>query len=166
MAMTLVSTVTLTTETFQFEFINLPQTGKDLLLVGLGRINGTGPTAIELKINGSQANMSYRGLKGTGSSVASGSGSTNDGMSYANVLPGTAATSNTFGSFQIYIPNYTSTTAKAVSFDGVGENNATAAEQGITAMNWAGSAAITSLAILCQTNNMVVGSTASLYLVS
>ena len=166
MAMTLVSTVTLSTETFQFEWTNIPQTGKDLLIVASARINATGPTEAEVKPNGVQTNLSWRGLRGTGSAAASSNGATYSNMSYAQIIPGTAATANTFGNFQIYIPNYTSSAAKSMSFDGVGENNATAAQQGITAWLWNNTAAITSLGVLCAAGNMVVGSSASLYIIS
>lgn len=166
MAMTLLNTVTLSAETFQFEWTNIPQTGKDLLVVVSARLNTTGPTEAEIKLNGVQSNLSWRGLRGTGTVVGSSTNTNYSNMSYVAVIPGTGATTNTFSNFQVYVPNYTSSTVKTSSFEGVAENNASASQLGIAAWNWNDTSAITSLAIVCSTGNMVVNSTASLYIIS
>ena len=42
-------------------------------------------------------------------------------------MQGSKATSGTFASYDIYIPNYTSSNPKSISWDGVTENNSTTA---------------------------------------
>jgi hypothetical protein len=76
---------------------------------------------------------------------------------------GTTATANTFASTEIYIPNYTSTTSKSVSIDGVTENNATTSYQTFTAGLSTLSTAITSVSFGLGAGNFVQYSTFSLY---
>jgi hypothetical protein len=82
-------------------------------------------------------------------------------------MPGASATANTFSNTEFYIPNYTSSVAKSVSINGVGENNATQSAQAITAALWTGTAAITSVTILPSSGNTIAQhSTASLYIIT
>ena len=69
---------------------------------------------------------------------------------------------NTFGNIEITFPNYTAAAYQPYSFDGVTENNATAAEQSLVAGLKSVSAAITSL-VLETDNNWKAGSTFTLY---
>jgi hypothetical protein len=63
----------------------------------------------------------------------------------------------------IYIPNYTGSTAKSVSVDGVMENNATYAAAGIIAGLWNDTAAVTSVSISSEVATLVQYSSATLY---
>ena len=79
------------------------------------------------------------------------------------------ATANTFASDAIYVSNYTSSVAKSVSVDGVSESNTGDAFRyglGISAGNWTGTSAITSLLISADSSNFDQHSTASLYIIS
>jgi hypothetical protein len=55
---------------------------------------------------------------------------------YLGASTGNGATANTFSNIGVYLPNYTASTAKSMSTDTVGENNATQAFQTITAALW------------------------------
>jgi hypothetical protein len=147
-------------------FSSIPQTYTDLLLVVSGRnsdtLNGI-VTQLNIQFNSVGSGYSDRPLEGSGSSVGSGS-RTSQSVIRATALPNSASTSNTFGNVQIYIPNYTSSANKSVSIDGVSENNATQSFQTIVAGLWANSAAITSINLSAQVGgNFVSGSSATLY---
>jgi hypothetical protein len=111
-----------------------------------------------LDINGTNTSISSRYLIGTGSSPASNTGTILAG--YGINRP--SATASTFGNTDIYIPNYTGSTNKSISIDGVEENNATAAIAGISAALWSNTAAITSIAIVSPVN-LAQYSSATLY---
>jgi hypothetical protein len=64
---------------------------------------------------------------------------------------------------EIYFPNYASATNKSFSIDSVTENNATLANQFLTAGLWSNTAAITSITLLAASGNLAYYSTASLY---
>jgi hypothetical protein len=97
-------------------------------------------------------------LLGRGSTVAS----FNSADGIIGSTAANTATSNTFGSMQVYLPNYTSSSAKSASTDSVSENNDTRAIQEINAFLWNDTAAITSLKIDAP-SNLMAGSTISLY---
>ena len=168
MAMTLVSTVTVGSGgAASISWLNIPQTGKDLYLVISGRTtssNTYNPIVANINNDGG-LNYSFRQLYGTGSSTASNSGGLFGGA--ITELPGANATSSTFGNLSVYYSNYTGSTAKSYSVDGVTENNATAAFQGILAGNYTGTSAISSLYLyVYDTTNFAQHTTASLYIIS
>ena len=163
MAMTLVSTITASTTVLEMTFNNVPQTGKDLLLVVSHRHPDNGITGLFLRFNANTSNYSYRELIGNGSTVSSVNASAQDSIRFGYAAGGTSATTNTFGNSAVYIANYTVSAAKSVSSDSVFENNATRADQNITAGLWNNTAAITSVTI---NTAMVANSTASLYIIS
>jgi hypothetical protein len=139
-------------------FSSIPQTFTDLVvLVSTRQTTGSFPTMF-FYFNGLTTNRSYRSLYGTGSSALSGTGSD----TIAGLTTGSSQTSNTFGSFNIYIPNYTGSTNKSVSAEGVTENNATESYQFLVANLWSSTAAITSLTLLTG-GTLAENSTASLY---
>ena len=143
------------------EFTSIPQDGVDLLIVYSGR-SGDATTYYEASVqfnNDTGDNYSWRSLLGNGSAASSSSG-TNVSVARAGVITGASATSNTFGNVSTYVSNYTSSTAKSISVDGVTENNGTTSAQVIYAAVWTGTAAITSLKL---TRSSVQYSTASLY---
>jgi hypothetical protein len=163
MAMTLVSTVTVGSGgAASIQFTNIPQTGKDLLLVTSLRNSDTGTTdGILLNFNSSTSNFSARVLYGTGSSALS----TTASFDIIGGITGNGATASTFSNGQLYISNYASGANKSYSVDTVAENNATATRHAILAGQWANSAAITSIAI-SGGYNFMQHSTASLYIIS
>lgn len=119
--------------------------------------------AVFLRVNADTAsNYSYRFLRGDGSSAGSGSASTT--FIYAGQGPAANATSNTFGNMEVYIPNYSGSTAKSISVDAVSENNATGAWTMLAAGRWSQTGAITSLTLYPETGpNFAAGSSFSLY---
>ena len=141
-------------------FANIPQSGyTDLKVVISARTNRS------LEVDGINVSFntggtySGRRLYGTGSGT--GSDTTYAGMPF---MTAATATANTFGNAEIYIPNYTSSTAKSFSIDGVGETNATTTYMGLGAGLWSGTAAITSIVIAPETGTAILaGSTFSLY---
>jgi hypothetical protein len=161
MTMTLIETKTLGTAAASIEFTSIPQDGTDLVLFISAR---TTRSAIDdllgCNLNGVSTNQSSRWLLGTGS------GANSDPSTTLRVANATAAnaTANTFGNSVSYFPNYSGNTAKSISTDAVGENNATAGQQYIVANLWNNTAAITSITVLSLNSaNLVAGSTISLY---
>lgn len=163
-AITLISTITVGSGgAASIDFTSIPQTGTDLYAVySLRDTDASTVINLTVSFNGSFANHSWRYLRGDGSTAAS-NGSTGS-SDYARI-PGSTATSNTFGNGSLYIPNYTGSTNKSLSFDSVAENNATSAWQQITAGLWSNTAAITRITFSGWTA-LAAGSTVSLYTIT
>jgi hypothetical protein len=145
-------------------FSGIPQSGyTDLIVKGSAR--GTAVAvgrAVNLTFNGSGSNKSSKVLYGTGTNVYGDGNYTNniwmlDGTNAAN------APANTFSSFEVYIPNYTSSNFKSMSIDNVTENNGTFAQSGLTAGLWSNTSAITSIAFAPESGNFDQYSTFYLY---
>jgi hypothetical protein len=161
MSLTLIETKTLVSAQASIEFTSIPQDGTDLYILCSVREATTNDSVILLRFNSDTgSNYSIRNLQGTGSSVSSGGGTT----TFLDIIgEGSSQTANTFGNASIYVPNYTSNTAKSVSADSVEENNATAALMRITAGLYSGTAAITTVTLSPFSGNWAIGTTASLY---
>jgi hypothetical protein len=140
------------------EFTSIPQTFTDLCILVSGRIDNA-DGGIVIRFNGVTTGYTRRNLNGSGSGVTSFSGS--DGYIGTAALNGDTA--NTFGNTQIYIPNYTASTAKSVSGDGVSENNGTTAYQTIAAVSWSGTDPITTIRLTPGLGNFVQYTSATLY---
>jgi len=158
--MTLIEAKTLTSAAPNITFTSIPQTYTDLKIVCSARTSGSSD-AFLVWFNGSASNLSSKNIQGYGSSIASGGFS-----GIAGGLPSSSYTASTFGNAEIYIPNYTSSNYKSVSLDSVPENNATATRQVLTAGLWSDTAAITSVTIDGNGDNLVSGSTFYLYGIS
>lgn len=141
------------------DFSNIPQTFTDLKLVVSGRSTHTGLDGVDIRFNNSSTGYTYRSIMGDGSSAASYNGS-NLEFQY---LTGNAQTASVFSSFEMYIPNYTSSNNKSVSIEAVSENNATSAYQVLMAGLWSNTAAITSIKLDPQNANFAQYSEATLY---
>jgi hypothetical protein len=143
------------------EFTAIPATFTDLLVKGSLRTSATPGYAwgdVVVNFNGSSANRSQRGVYGTGSSATSFSNSDLFGR-----VSNSDSTASTFGSFEMYVPNYAGSTNKSVSIDSVSENNATAALADLIAGLWSNTAAITSIKLTPDLGNFTQYSTATLY---
>ncbi len=104
-------------------------------------------------------NYSARLLGGFGSSTYSSTSSY-----YSGYIPSAARTASTFGNNEIFIPNYSGSTAKSISTDSVTEGNGSSYEiLGIWAGLWTGTSAISSISIASDTGNLAQYSTAYLY---
>jgi hypothetical protein len=143
----------------------IPQTYTDLKVVVSSRsARGGGQVSdgIAIQFNGSTSNLSMRYLDGNGSTASS---STDTAIWTRTSASG--ATASTFGNAEFYIPNYTSSSFKSVSVDGVSENNATSAFTMLSAGLWSNTAAITSIRLISiNSENLVEGTTAYLYGIS
>lgn len=166
MTMTLVSTVTVASNSAGFNFTGIPATGTDLLLLMSLRSyrNYGGFNNFFLRLNNNSSTVySYRDLNGTGSSSNSTNTSNNTEFVISSLIPEVSNTSNTFTNLAIYIPNYAGSTNKSVSIDAVGENNATASPQTIFAGLFGSTSAITQINFL---SDVAPNSTASLYTIT
>ena len=163
--MQLISTVTVGAGgASSITFSSIPQTATDLVVC----VSGRGDAAIVagdlvIQINGANVpSYASRMLYGTGSTVTSSSTTSAYAVNTYNATQQASGTANTFGSFQIYLPNYTGSSNKTLSIDAVVENNATAAGLNLTAGIYNSTSAITSITIM-SSGNWVQYSTATLY---
>jgi len=145
------------------DFNSIPQTYTDLIVKFSTRSNRSGAATSPLRLypNGSSTNITLRYLQGAGSAVSSGTEAVFNAFIGETVA--STATASTFGNFEIYIPNYTSSNYKSISVDAVEENNQTIALSQITAFLWSNTAAITSLQIVDGLGSFVQYSSATLY---
>ena len=164
----LISSNTLTTATASVTFSSIPSTYTDLVL----KISARGSTAAggagsSVRLNGSSGtNYSERRLinfNGTSTQAACNSGTA---FEY-QVIPGDSATSNTFGSMEVYIPSYLSVSKHPISFAYISENISTTSNQGgVTASLWSDTSAVTSFTIAPSSGNFLTGSSFYLYGIS
>jgi hypothetical protein len=118
--------------------------------------------SVEFNSDTTSGNYTSRRIIGDGGSASSETIAKNAGL-----VPATTVTASTFGSIQIYIPNYLGSTAKSYSYDSVTDNNGTTAYAVLGAGLWTGTAAITNIKLFsANAANFVQYSTAYLYGVS
>ena len=106
-------------------FANIPQTGyTDLKIVMSARLTSAGYDSTPWN----SGNIAFNGTTITSGKLLAGTGSAavSDNNAAAAFTTDTDATANTFGNFEMYVPNYTSSNNKSVSVDLVTENNGTA----------------------------------------
>jgi hypothetical protein len=142
------------------DFTSIVGTYTDLVLKVCARNSSTSPN-IMITLNGSTASFTNKVVYGTGSATAS--------TSYARFVAYgcmSTDTATTFGNSEIYLPNYSGSTNKSFSSDAVHENNATAANAGLSAGLWSNTAAITSISLAPDSGTFVQYSTATLYGIS
>jgi hypothetical protein len=132
------------------DFTSIPSTYTDLVLKISARSNYVGVVeTTNLQING-VTTMTYPARYLQGDGAAASSATANVLASFPmGVVSGNTATASTFGSVDIYIPNYTDTGAQqSLSADSVSENNASTSYARSTAGLWQNNAAITSISII------------------
>ena len=106
---------------------------------------------LDIRFNGATTNRSAKYIEGSGTSVASFSGTTGD-----IYVTGATATANTFESIEIYIPNYANTSYnKTYSFEAVNESNTGTPGADLCAGLWSSTAAITSIAFTDTTSTLI-----------
>lgn len=161
--MKLIAKTTLGSDASSVEFTSIPATFSDLLIVYSAR-SARNDTYDDFKVrfNTSTSGYSSRLLYGYNTLVAS--------VTYTEIVglavPGSTATANTFGSGEIYIPNYAGSTNKSVSLSSCGENNsATYVFNYAAAGLWSSTDAISRVVIDDYTggSNIVSGSSFYLY---
>lgn len=147
-------------------FSSIPQTYTDLCIKVSGRSSRSNTTdTMFMKINNnSSVTNSHRRVYGIGSTPGSDNfTSTTTGMNIGGITANTA-TANTFSNQEVYIPNYTGSTQKSVSYDGTSEDNSTSGNfLVLQASLWQDTGAITSLVFQCDVGNFIQNSTAYLY---
>ena len=155
----LISTVTVGSGgAASIEFTSIPQTYTDILLkLSVRSTQANNANTLSIKFNGSTANFTACLIEGSGASASSFS------QSAGNIgnVQGTSSTASVFSSLDIYISNYSGSTYKSYSADGVTENNAATAYQSMSAGLWSQTAAITEIGIYIT--DLAQYSSASLY---
>jgi hypothetical protein len=142
-------------------FSSIAATYTDLVVKGSIRNDTYKETVISF--NGSSANYTLRTLIGNGASTVSYSQAAYGYNQTGNMPLSGTDTTNTFGNWEMYLPNYTSANYKSASFDTVSENNGTTAYAMLTAGLWSSTSAITSITIAPYSGNFVQYSTFYLY---
>jgi hypothetical protein len=138
----------------------------DLVLIASARTDRSGQVddQLQMRFNSVTSGYGERGLFGNGSSPTSFTNSSQTSIRDIIWTSAANATSNTFANASVYIPNYRSSRAKAVSSDSVTENNATAASQAIMIGSWSGTDPITSITLSpLNGTNILANSTFALY---
>lgn len=162
----LIQATTLSSATASVAFTSIPQTYTDLLLKVSARANVSGGwTNVMLAVNGSTSNITWLGFYGY-SNTLKGSNTNTSTRAIGNANAN-SSTSNLFSNNELYIPNYTSTTAKSFTSDSiVASNDSTNPILVLDALLWnpATQAAITSLTLTNSApGDFVSGSTFYLY---
>jgi hypothetical protein len=169
--MKLIAKNVLGSDTGSVTFSSIPATYTDLLVSYSARSIRSGQRAdnINIRFNGSSAtNYSYRYLEGNSAAANSFSGSAQAQLIVGYSTAATA-TSNTFASGDIYIPNYAGSTSKSVSSTSVTEHNGgTSGDAFILAFAglWSLTNAITSVEIISQVASFATGSSFFLFGIS
>jgi hypothetical protein len=160
----LIAKATLGSAASTIDFDNIPGTYTDLLFTLSARSpDGTTNRRILGSFNNSSANFTLRLIYSEGVNVYSG---TRDsyGDNQLGYIPGGTTAANTFGVFDLYIPNYTGSTNKSMSVTAVSEDNATTAFTTLTAGLWSQTAAITRVTFsVSNASTFATGTTAYLY---
>jgi hypothetical protein len=159
--MKLIAKNVLGSDTATVTFSSIPGTGyTDLLMVTSTRgTNSSQAVNLVVSFNSSTSNFTYRELYGSGSSAASELGSTGR----AGLTCGNTSTASTFGSTELYIPNYAGSTNKSYSVTSVSETNASAALMNVLAGLWSNTAAITSIGVSPNAGSWKSGSSFFLF---
>jgi len=129
-------------------FNNIPQTYTDLMIKMSVRSSGAGPMDAYMWFQDGtgKSNYSFTNLQGDGG----GGGiecyrASNTGQMSPYTSQGTDASSNAFGSVEIYIPNYTSSNYKQVVSENTTENNGSTVRTTLAAGLWRSTSAITQI---------------------
>ena len=126
---TLITGQTIGSSAASYTFTAIPSTFTDLVVKWSAR-ESAASTERDLAIrfnNDSSTLYSNRWLRGDGSSASSSNVSTFDRFFLGSYTPGANATSNTFSNGELYLPNYTASQNKPVSFFNALETNSAAA---------------------------------------
>lgn len=126
---TLIQAQTLASATLTVTFSSIPATYTDLVLRHSARTVSADPNEILVyTFNGGVGGTTYSvtQVRGNGS-VANSNATTNASSLYGGYTDADAATANTFGNAEVYIPSYLVAQNKPVSSFSVSENNSAAA---------------------------------------
>lgn len=159
----LVSKQILSSDASSITFTNIPQNYTDLYFVYSARTARTNNNwdGVRVSINGTgNTGLSTRSMFGYSSTV----GSNTDVNGSFGMAATDAGTASTFGNSYVYIPNYTASTNKSMSVEGVSETNATSSLVWAAATLWSNTAAIATLQLFTESgSNFKAGSAFYLY---
>lgn len=164
----LISNQTLTSNQSTIIFSSIPQIYKDLVLLCSARTNrAENGDALTLRFNGNAGN-NYSTISGFGGGSTFGTSSiVNTNISSIYITQGACAandTANTFGSAQIYIPNYSNNFDKSVISYGNSENNANRSFIAMDASSWSVNQSINQITLAPLNGTLILsGSTFYLY---
>jgi hypothetical protein len=154
---TLIYGETTTSNASSYTFSAIPSTFTDLVLRTSIRSQNTGAIDFYVRINGDTSSTLYSTtyLNVYGGSAGSGRNTGRNQWENQNSLQSNSATANTFGSIEIYIPNYLVASNKVASIALAAEDNASGfvgsgagnAMESASSHLWRNTAAITSLTI-------------------
>lgn len=157
----LIASQTLTADAASVEFVDIPQTFDDLVLMCSPRTNyGNTDTIMYMKLNGEGSTSNPRYLRGNGSNAMSFADTPNF-VGWIN----SAYYANLFASVEIYIPNYVGSQAKSVSSTSAFEQNDTTAFISVSAGLY-GSSVVTSIQFTAMYGSFVANSSFQLFGIS
>jgi hypothetical protein len=146
------------------DFTSIPSTYTDLCLKVSARGDLTQVyDSLYFQLNGLTTSIYTRLTISASGSGTPGSGSSTSTQMFFGAAAGNSATANTFGSSELYFPNYAGSANKSTSSESVQETNATTAYMYVHAGLTATTAAITSIKLLIESNKFLQYSTATLY---
>ena len=147
------------------DFTSIPGTFDDLVVKMSTRSNRAAEADdLTVRLNGVSSGYSGKVLQGSGSAAASFNNTSTALFDFSMITNGANSTASTFNNAEFYIPNYTGSTNKSVSFDSVQEHNATAGVQRLSAGLVTITSAITSISLDLQHGTLFLEhSTAVLY---
>jgi hypothetical protein len=158
---TLISSNVLSSAAASVTFSAIPSTYTDLVLRWSVRSTSTPVVRLSIKPNSDTSSLSWTRIQGNGATASS--STTADVQWLGGAISGSSDTANTFGSGELYIPNYTVAQNKPASAIGVSENNATTAYVEAFANLWQSTTVISSLLIAATGGNLNTGSSFYLY---
>jgi hypothetical protein len=161
-----ISRVEVTTPTQSIQFTSIPNTYTDLLLIMSIRQNANADGhQLGVRFNSNGSNYGRLGLYyvGNATDVAGGNSETFARFGFAE---SSTFTSNTFGSYEMYITNYASTNEyKPFQTHSVCESNSTVVyAQGLWSGIWNNTSAINSITIQDLSNNTDIATNSTAYL--
>lgn len=161
----LIASNTLSSSAASVTFSAIPGTYTDLVLRGSSRVSfAQAVIDFYITVNSITSSYSDTSVYASGSSAVSGRNIWGGAGWYGGRNPGSTATSNTFGSFELYIPNYAGSTNKPASYISAAENNSSTDWQIYNAANLlSNTAVISSITVNSDGRNFVSGSSFFLY---
>jgi hypothetical protein len=148
-----VATATLTGTDSEIVFSSIPATYRDLILVANYTCSSNTGTVIFLRFNSDSSNGTYVGMRGNGSTTASGSGS-------SMLASWSAGLSTSRTNAVVQIMDYSATDKHKTAL--VRCDDSTLKTEAM-ANRWASTSAVTSVSLTAETNSFASGSTFSLY---
>ena len=160
---TLISSNVLSSSAASITFSAIPSTYTDLVVRWSARSDTTN-NLMKISFNSDSAtNYSDVMLLVFSGSPASASNSNGNYLTGASGMDTTAETASTFSSTELYIPSYTASQNKPMSYTTAREDNSSTVYLRAHAHLWRNTAAITSIALAPNTGNLVSGSSFYLY---